>query len=478
MLADAWRKPPLDIAQIGWLVLTGTTAILAGVLTVGPVGPQMLLVAVALLATGAVVARPALGLTATILVLPFGVYVASFGGFSLFVWLPLLLLASTAVLLSARSPHPPGIVQLPTPAFSSFAAIAALSAFASADLATAGTRLVYLLSFGLAAAALVHLLASGRLSVRVLARIVVASGVLAGTFLIGQFLWALSVGPDAALEGLRALYPLFGGERAANTSLGNWYVPNIGVVRAIVPFMAPPSAGQYMMIAFLAAIWLAITAPRTASRSRMRWVVVAMLGLALICTFSRQAWLGAGVGLVLIGLRGSFRRVAPAAIAAATVFMFVNVPGTDQTLAGHLIEAGNTSDESSAGRLALWGDALHQVSERPLLGIGPGLYSTLNPFGEGAYYAHNIFLDVAVEMGVVGALALVWLLVALMRRAARNSPMLALPALGAYVAANLVDDVSYFPRNGFLLAVIAAIACFGGEGPIHRTAPSHQPGRS
>ncbi len=90
--------------------------------------------------------------------------------------------------------------------------------------------------------------------------------------------------------------------------------------------------------------------------------------------------------------------------------------------------------------------------------MGPGLFGTLtNEPNNHAAYAHNVFLDAAVELGIAGALALIAVLLIGLKAAIRRRQDLVVALLTAFLAASMFDDVLYFPRNGLLLAVAFAL---------------------
>jgi O-antigen ligase len=82
------------------------------------------------------------------------------------------------------------------------------------------------------------------------------------------------------------------------------------------------------------------------------------------------------------------------------------------------------------------------------------MIETIAPGGStGFFYAHNFFLDAAVELGILGALALIALFVGGLQAAYRRRAVLAFALLAAYVVAGLFDDILYTPRNGLVVAV-------------------------
>lgn len=102
----------------------------------------------------------------------------------------------------------------------------------------------------------------------------------------------------------------------------------------------------------------------------------------------------------------------------------------------------------SNGRAAMWGIARQMIVASPLIGQGPNSYKawwmTTNPptffFG----HAHNLYLNVAAETGLIGVMAAAWLVGALLLALARrgSSPW-AVAALAATVGllAHSVGDV-------------------------------------
>jgi O-antigen ligase len=142
----------------------------------------------------------------------------------------------------------------------------------------------------------------------------------------------------------------------------------------------------------------------------------------------------------------------------AVVVLLVPIPGTGDSFGGYLSSAGDTSTASTQTRLDLWKQAIDLIPAHAVIGAGPGLIGSLAPgTNTRPFYAHNVFLDAAVELGIVGATALIALLVLGMRAARRRGSELAFALLAAFVVAGLFDDVLYLPRNGLILAVAFAL---------------------
>lgn len=160
-------------------------------------------------------------------------------------------------------------------------------------------------------------------------------------------------------------------------------------------------------------------------RRRKRWLhytsagvctLLASLMLAtLILTQSRGAYLAAtaGVAVVLIARWSWSVLVLAVAGCAAAVTLAVN--------GGQLfLEAVGTSDSitSLSGRWEVWERALFALRDFPLTGIGlgafdlviPQLYPYVENAGADIPHAHNLWLQVGVDLGLPGLLLYTWVL--------------------------------------------------------------------
>jgi O-antigen ligase len=158
--------------------------------------------------------------------------------------------------------------------------------------------------------------------------------------------------------------------------------------------------------------------------STNRWIrVTAMCSLpllliSLIAAGSRGPTVAFIVGLIaLVGLtttvgRSRRRLVAVGAVViAAAILIPVVVPGSSigRSLSTIL---GNSSGLSSNGRSALWAKAYSAFGAHPLAGIGTGGFAAYDL----EFYPHNILLEVAAELGIVGVVAFIAMATSIMRR--------------------------------------------------------------
>jgi len=149
-------------------------------------------------------------------------------------------------------------------------------------------------------------------------------------------------------------------------------------------------------------------------------VMAAMAGL--VFTYSRGAWLGTGVGLLILlpVLGRGFWLILGAVLLGPVLVGMVTSAGAVLARLDSITAAG--SDPALMERLEIWGMAFRLVAEHPLLGVGLGNFQAA--YGrlmvpdlplltyplELPEHAHNLFLNLAVEVGLVGVSAFAWLL--------------------------------------------------------------------
>ena len=198
--------------------------------------------------------------------------------------------------------------------------------------------------------------------------------------------------------------------------------------------------------ALLAAITALITAGLLASWSRGAWMGM-LLAVALVVTLSHRmgalAMLMTAGATLVAALLGS---LSPTLVPAAIRARLADIPayfGGDDILRQPVTDANFAVLE----RLAHWVAALRMWANSPWLGVGPGNYNSAyttvalpqwpHPLG----HAHNIYLNVLAESGVLGivAFAILWLSLAYWTIRRRNTAnrvdwryALAVGALGVY----------------------------------------------
>jgi O-antigen ligase len=159
--------------------------------------------------------------------------------------------------------------------------------------------------------------------------------------------------------------------------------------------------------------------------------LLAMLA-ALLMSWSRGAWIGVGAGLIVATIAQSRRAFVFSAIAAfalAFVILLSSVNVIPPAIAerfggiadyfGVLDVRGVKVDDANFAiveRMAHWQAAAMMFAERPLLGVGIGNYAPAYPayalprWDDPLGHAHNYYLNVAAETGIIGltAYSILW----------------------------------------------------------------------
>ena len=332
---------------------------------------------------------------------------------------------------------------------------------------------------------------------------------------IALLIWTLSVSVDsnwrwlvfavlvsAFANALVGLYIFFGGSGADHLLiLGRFF-------RAFGTFGQPNPFGGFMGIALplgmmaawaqLAVIWRRL---RDSGRPPLwpllqfcAWGLLSLtLVAALLASWSRGAWLGTVVaGLCMLialpkRLRSGLALAALIASLTAATWSAGLLPRSIvlrlTTAASELITVSDVrgveitpSNYAVIERLAHWQAAIRMAEDAPLFGVGLGNYEIvyddyrLVNWEEPLGHAHNLYLNLLAETGVIGLIAYLafWVIVFRMTWSLRSQPdpfsrCIAVGLLGAwaYVAVHSVFDNLYvnnlFLHIGVLLGVLAIL---------------------
>lgn len=222
-------------------------------------------------------------------------------------------------------------------------------------------------------------------------------------------------------------------------------------------------------------------------------VTALMLAAAITLSLSRGAWLGVSVGLlVMVMLLGRWQ-AAGALLVTALLAATLALGGAGvlpQTLADRLESAGDSlfltnydlvpiTDANFAvkERMAYWFGGLYMIRDYPWQGVGLGNYGPqydakyyTSPFMKSQVHAHNYYIYIAAETGVIGLAAYLLLIggvlatgIGAARRTAHDpfARALALGGVGVVVAVavhNLFEDLHVLSLGVHLSAVWAMLA--------------------
>ena len=207
-------------------------------------------------------------------------------------------------------------------------------------------------------------------------------------------------------------------------------------------------SGQLMLVACLAAARILFR------KDDRLWTALVMPALiaALAATLSRNAWVGACVGIGLLFVIRDFRLFALVPVAIATFIAFAPSQMTDRLYSSfrvkhlrHDTAATEASLLSNRDRLAMIRSGFRIIKKDPLTGVGPDMvvsvyasYRDPNAVQQLNSHLHNVPLQIAAERGLPALAIWLWFIVMLIRDFVKNrmqaDPSLAYGALSVTVA--------------------------------------------
>ena len=306
-------------------------------------------------------------------------------------------------------------------------------------------------------------------------------------FLVLWMIWELTPS-QKRLRGLLTAYILGCCVPAVATIL--LYVREGGVLKRFSAGGADAnSLGMTLALGVPIAWYLSLTC----QRPLLRWLYRGYLPLALFAialTGSRGAMIALMVSLLVIPLTTSLspgRLVAAIALLALSGALVVAyVP--DKVIARLGTTGSSVESLSFGGRFTLWRAGAHAFAYKPMMGYGVGGFvrAVTPQLGANALVAHNSFLSVLVEEGIVGLLFYTTMLFSVfvsVLRFPRLERRFALVLFATLITAMLPLTWEDQKAVWFIMAVLIAMSSLQQGGPvgavyprpIRRTVPAGRP---
>ncbi|OOZ75961.1 hypothetical protein BOW50_10605 [Solemya velum gill symbiont] len=301
----------------------------------------------------------------------------------------------------------------------------------------------------------------------------------------------LCVGLGEALLGIAGYY---------GNGLTLLWVETGGTSRAHGTYPNPNHFGALLSISISVTLGLLLTSMNLLREGKgmrgilIRWLSVvlsprAVLIVALVTMFgalylsnSRGASLSLFFSLLLVIAFGIYRDGWQSREAAMLpVALLLSLGAALFMGAGRLMERFLLFQAESEERLIIWQTTLEMVSDYPVFGIGEGgfqwlfpVYETVESSSAWYKYAHNDYLELLVNQGIVGALLLGGAMMLLLRHlfssfTARRDPLVrgvlfaALSAIFSFLVHALFDFNFHIPANAAWFHVMLGaglVACY------------------
>jgi len=215
--------------------------------------------------------------------------------------------------------------------------------------------------------------------------------------------------------------------------------------RIVSVFYSPAIFGEILLLSFplVVVTRISLQEPKRAVGLLLDVVLGGMI-VALLLTITRSAWLGLLVSLAVLLVSREFRSYCYSRVSIVSIVLIFLVmqSGAVSELSGVLdlfqrrpVSLSDFGDPTTSigERIFAWQTALVMIIDNPL-GIGLGMFRqiwpTYQPYSAGLDAAHNLLLDIGVEMGVLGLIAFIWIVIDSVRTGIR----LVRTSLDPYVA--------------------------------------------
>jgi O-antigen ligase len=181
-------------------------------------------------------------------------------------------------------------------------------------------------------------------------------------------------------------------------------------------------------------------------REDRTWAALVMPALlvALTLTMSRNAWVGACVGIGVLFLLRDFRLVALLPVAVA---LFVAVAPSNLT--DRLYSTFSLTDPTNRDRVAMFHTGMRIIRDHPITGVGPDGVKLVYPHYRDARaerqlnpHLHNVPLQIAAERGLPALAIWLWFIVGLIRDLLRKTKSSSLRSLPTAALAGVVAMLS------------------------------------
>lgn len=272
---------------------------------------------------------------------------------------------------------------------------------------------------------------------------------------------------SATLTSLYGIYQYYGGAASTAAWVDTTMFQDIQS-RVGATFNNPNILGEYLIMMIplaLALLWYR-------KKVIYKGIFLAMLGIMGLCmlyTFSRGAWLGlifAMVGFCVV----RDKRLFALFLIALFIMPFVLPP----SVINRFTSIGNMQDTSSSYRMSILLGSLRMAQSYWLTGIGLGseafkaIYPKYSLAAAYAHHSHNIYIQVILETGIAGALVFMLILLVFARatlahqgktkdRFLSSVMIAACMGVAGYMVQGLVENIWYNYRVLQIFWVVMAV---------------------
>lgn len=237
--------------------------------------------------------------------------------------------------------------------------------------------------------------------------------------------------------------------------------------RVYATFDNPNVLGQYLIVVMPLLFALFVSARKLLQKG-VYLVMFALCFACLIFTWSRGAWVGVMLGVVVFLLLKD-RRWIMLGILALLAMPFI----LPQSIMNRLLSIGNMGDSSTAYRVSVWIASARMAADFWMSGVGFGsnafasAYSNYALNGAGyALHAHNFYIQFVADVGIGGLLTYLLMMATAYREIAvvksdnvyvRNVTLAAAGVLAGYLFQGVAESLWFNMRMSLIFWILIAL---------------------
>ena len=243
--------------------------------------------------------------------------------------------------------------------------------------------------------------------------------------------------------------------------------------RVVSTFENPNVLAEYLIMIIPLCVAMFIITKHPRARLTLAFAATASCG-CLVYTWSRGAWLGFIIGMLIFFLMYHCHTLT------ALLFGLLGVPFLPFVLPDSIVQRftsiGDLRDTSTAYRVNIWKAVTNMIGDYWQTGVGIGEASFKPVYGlyalsgiETAPHSHNLYLQIAVELGIVGLAAFIVMLFVwaqscftLHKNEVRGEKLLSTAVfcgILAVLAQGLTDYIWYNYRVFFMFWLVLGLGC-------------------
>ncbi|MFH1191362.1 MAG: O-antigen ligase family protein [Candidatus Omnitrophota bacterium] len=216
--------------------------------------------------------------------------------------------------------------------------------------------------------------------------------------------------------------------------------------RVFLPFVTPGALGGYLAMILILSIV-----------NKYRMWLIPLIFFALLLTKSVSAFLSLFCALIIyFGVQGKLKKINFLLLAGLFLLIVVMIIGRSVTQKAYLHPVFST-----IMRLNYWQEALAVIKAHPFVGVGLGNFNLSN-----SRYAHNSYLQIWAEMGILGLFSLIWIVSVVFKVGFKNLTQslykrqiaVLLAASAVFLIHNFLDFTFFLPEISLIWWVILGLA--------------------